>query len=274
MVEHIFDEDDLLYDEVDDQRLQTQKKRIRKKRKRRRMLLIILLAIFIGTTAYLLSDISKPKSLSVEGNIFYSDEEILSQAHISDQSRYIFIPKFYMQWQLEKNSDLEKVSIYKDLSGTIKITVKEKDIIGYFLNEKGENKIILASGEIRDLTPEKLSIITNYPQFIGFKEEEIKKIAMAFSHVEKLEDIQLISMISEIVPYQMSYDAQMIKMVMQDGNQIYTSLSDLGLMKGYNTMLQQLTGTHVCLLLDGSNDVFLQQNCESFSKGTKTESKK
>ena len=63
----------------------------------------------------------------------------------------------------------------------------------------------------------------------------------------------------------------MIKMTMQDGNVVYTSISSLVMMAKYQAMLTRLEGKNVCLLLDGTNDAIEKIDCDELN-GKKTSS--
>ncbi len=77
-----------------------------------------------------------------------------------------------------------------------------------------------------------------------------------------------------MVPYKTSYDKNMIKMTMQDGNVVYTSLSSLVMMAKYQAMLTQLKGENVCLLLDASNSAIEKIDCSDLSNSKKKKKKK
>ncbi|MCB6603200.1 cell division protein FtsQ, partial [Erysipelatoclostridium ramosum] len=81
--------------------LQNNKKNRRKKKRKKRLL--ILLAACVLAALYFISDFSKVKSLDVRGNSFYTKQMVLQKVGLTYDSRYIVIPRFYLEWKLEKD---------------------------------------------------------------------------------------------------------------------------------------------------------------------------
>lgn len=132
------DINDLLYDDVEAKYLALQnKKKNRRKKKRKKRLLILLVALALAAL-YFISDFSKVKSLDVRGNSFYTKQMVLQKAGLTYDSRYIVIPRFYLEWKLEKDDLIEAATVHKELDGAITIEVKEKSIVGYYI-DNGKN---------------------------------------------------------------------------------------------------------------------------------------
>ena len=59
---------------------------------------------------------------------------VLQKAGLTYDSRYIVIPRFYLEWKLEKDDLIEAATVHKELDGAITIEVKEKSIVGYYID--------------------------------------------------------------------------------------------------------------------------------------------
>lgn len=254
------DLEDILYDDVEAKFLTLQnKKKNRKKRKRRRRLLILLVLICIGAL-YFYSDISKVKSLVVKGNRFYSKEMVLKKADLSYDTRYIIMPKFYIEWQLKKDKFIKDATVTKGMDGAIKITIVEKTIVGYFI-ENGKNYVLVSDGSQIEMKSEELDRIVNFPLIDGFSKTERKKLADSFIESKNAVKPEIIAMISEMQPYQTSYDKHMVKIVMQDGNTIFTSYDSMSLLNDYIGTLKKLNKTNVCLWPDAATRSMHNESC-------------
>lgn len=253
--------DDILYDDVEAKYLALQnKKKNRKKRRRKQRWMICILILIVGTI-YFTSDASKVKSLEVKGNIFYTKETVLKSANLSYNTRYIVIPKMYIKWILEQDPLIEEVQVQKNMNGAIVITISEKTIVGYFV-EDGKNYVLVDDGSRIRIKSKYLSSIVNFPLIDGFDEKQQIKLAKAFSNGEQSVKPEIIAMISEIIPYATSYDANMTKIVMQDGNVIYTSYESIPLLNSYLKTLQGLKKDHACLWPDINTGSIQSVDCE------------
>ena len=250
---------DLLYDDVEAKYLALQnKKKNRKKRKRKNRLCFLLIAAALAAM-YFISDFSKVKSLDVNGNVFYTKQAVLKKAGLSYDSRYIIIPRIYLEWKLEKDELIEDATVHKGLDGAIMIDIKEKSIIGYYV-ENGKNYALVNDGTSLEIESSKLDAIVNYPLVDGFTAEERKKLAKSFGGKEKVKD-SIIAMMSEIIPYKTSYDSHMVKIIMQDGNTIFTSYESMPLLNDYLGTLKRLKKSNVCLWPDAATHAIHNENC-------------
>ena len=112
-------------------------------------------------------------------------------------------------------------------------------------------------------------MIIHFPLLNGFSDDQIASICSEFKKHEKDLNRNVIEKIAEMVPYQTSFDDNMIKMTMQDGNVVYTNISSLIMMSKYQAMLTELHGNYVCLLLDASNSAIEKVNCDDLNSTTK-----
>lgn len=254
---------DILYDDVEQKFIELQdKKKRRGKRWKKFKITTIMLVLIIGS-AYFLSDYSKVKSLSVEGNIYYNDSEIFEKASLSYNTRYIVMPKFLIQWNLEKDPLIESASVEKTMLGAIHITLKEKRIIGYYIADDGKNILVYGKEEVlkEEISSQHINKITKFPLLVNFPDEQLLNLLNAFQIKNREVKDGIISMISEISPYATSYDEHMVKIVMQDGNTIYSSYAGIPLLNEYKKVLQQLNESNVCLQVEDQNAVIIKTKC-------------
>lgn len=256
-----------IYDDAEAKYLTLEEKRKIRKRNRHRFLFIIFFLVVMIGLIYFTSDLSKVKSLNVEGNFYYTKEDILEKANLSYDSRYILIPGFYKEWKLEKDELIENATIEKEMDGRILLQIKEKLIIGYMVADE-QNYIVTSDGTTHELDSKHLNSIVNLPLIDGFSDEGLPDLAKAFDNSSGVVNDEVIRMISEIHPYATSYDSSMIKLVMQDGNKIYTSYESLILLNTYKRTLKELKSTHVCMFMDSATNAIVTQSCEEFEKTT------
>ncbi len=254
---------EILYDDVEAKfmELQDRKKKRRIRWQRVKLLCIIVLAV-LGII-YFSSDYSKVKSLSVSGNTYYRDSDILDQAKLSYETRYIIMPKFLIAWNVEKLELVDHVDVIKNWQGAIQLEVSEKKILGSMSDESGNVYVIVCGKPYEKIAvdEEHRSILSHYPKLGEFDEENLQLLVDAFSIDKREVPENIISMISEIQPYARSYDAHMVKIIMQDGNTLYSAYDGIPLLNDYKQVLRSSNKTHVCLELDETNASIYESDC-------------
>ena len=187
--------EEVLYDEHEERLKKTKARRRRTIRRRHRLYLLIALAAAALILLYFLSDLSKVRSLKVEGNRFYSDEQIYEMADVGYETRYLLKPSFLMENALKGGSLIEDARVEKTLNGDIRIEVTEKQIIGYLVEENAY-VLLCGNGERIELQEDEIGSIVNYPLLNGFSDEQLDSIAKAFDEVSEEVGAELIERIS------------------------------------------------------------------------------
>lgn len=238
---------------IEEKLLRQAEKKRRKKRKRKLIRLVFLFSALCLLILYLFSDMSKVKSLTVLNNIYYSDEQILEKAQLDYHSSYWLTIRFWVNHLLEQDPLIKDASLSKDLQGGFTITVEEEKIIGY-LNSDPSQILIQGTGmqTINDIE------LQNVPRLGEFTDEQLQMLDDGFEDV----DTEILSMVSEILPHSESYNANMVRIVMNDGNRITTSYKGIYLLNSYKKILPQLEGTHVCLFMDEYSGNIIKQNTD------------
>ena len=264
--------EEVLYDEHEERLKKTKARRRRTIRRRHRLHLIIALGIVLLILLYFASDLSKVRSLRVEGNRFYSDEQICEMAGAGYDTRYLLRPAFLMENALKGGSLIEDVQVEKSWNGDIRIKVEEKHVIGYLVQEDAY-VLLCSSGEQITLQEDEIGSIVNYPLLNGFSDEQLDSIAQAFDEVSEEVGAELIERISEILPYETSFNQNMMKIVMRDGNTLYGSYDSVGLLQIYQAALEQLEGKNVCFYMDGENQAMSKISCSEFESSDEEKKK-
>lgn len=235
-----------------EKRYLSQLNRKRKIRTRRRLLRFVgLLIVALLVFAYFSSDISKVKTLTVENNMLYSDDQILEKAGLDYQSSYILNPGFLIKMRLKEDPLIKDVSVTKTWGGGIMVSVEESLVIGYLKNAP-QTLLVQGIGKFNAKDLSQLNAVM-IPRIGGFTDEQLTMLDEAFEKVDK----EVMPLISELEPYVTSYDENMVQFVMIDGNRVTTSMKGIEMLNSYRSVLKELEGTHVCLYMDDiSGNIF------------------
>ena len=108
-----------------------EKRRMKRKRKLKMpgffTRIFIILGVIIAVTAFSLSSFFTVDTIDVQGNKYFTDEEISNMAHASTGQNIIYkLNKGNMLNYLEKNPYIEEARVYRKLPSTIVINVKER----------------------------------------------------------------------------------------------------------------------------------------------------
>lgn len=151
-----------------------EKRRMKRKRKLKMpgffTRIFIILGVIIAVTAFSLSSFFTVDTIDVQGNKYFTDEEISNMAHASTGQNIIYkLNKGNMLNYLEKNPYIEEARVYRKLPSTIVINVKERIQIAA-LTYGDQFLIIDNKGTLLRVTKTKpkLTIVT------GFKVKKVK----------------------------------------------------------------------------------------------------
>lgn len=209
------------------QKQATQKAKMRRF-KRRLFLLTSSLCILALIGLYFFSDISKVRKITISGNHYLSSEYIQKLSGINEESRYLLVFEPFSKTSLKKDPLIQDAQIKHLGNGIIQIIVTEEKAIGYRYTKQPE--IILANNTIVKMEDQYAEVLAYLPLIVGFeKEEELTKLIRAFELVE----MNTIGMISEIHPFQESYDSNKIRFIMRDGKRVFSGFFTLEILNSY-----------------------------------------
>lgn len=218
-------------------------KTIVKKKKLRigRLLFLLLFVAVIGLFLYFLAT-TKIKNIIIKGNKLLSDEEIMKIAKIETY------PEFFLTWnnqikeRLEKNPLIESVSIKKDFHNTVKIKVKEQELL--IKKEQTAKYITAKNEEVEYKKNLRVPTLTN-----EVPEKKFKSLIINLKTVNK----DILGQIAEIKYVPNEYDKDRFLLYMNDGNSVYLTLTKFEMINYYHKVLVQLEGKKGILYLDSGN---------------------
>ncbi len=204
----------------------------------------MLLSFVITLIGFFKSDASKIKNISLSGNNYYTQSDIMKMLSLSYSSRYWFVFEKFSEHTLLKDPLIKESSVIRNTNGNIEIFIKEKKMIGYLYTDGPQ--VLFEDGTLIPLEDEKIEFIVHLPYIDGFDGEALVKIAKQLSEL----DARFFDKISEIHHREEPYDATAMRIVTIDGLSIYTSAYGLVSLEGYNGILSELNSNIACLYVD------------------------
>lgn len=217
------------------------KKRVRKKFNFGKFILFILIICLSYFGIKYLCSI-KTKNIIIVNNNYYSDEEIIETAGIEDYPKFITLSRKKIKNKLSSLDLIEDVEIKKEFGFVLRITIKEKKIL-YYIRSNNEYKV-------SDNKNYSLDNVNGVPTLINYVPEEVEK-----KFVTKLKEVDsnIINMISEIEYNKTSYDSERFLLYMNDGNEVYITVSRTNLLNKYVEIVTKLDNKKGILYLDSGN---------------------
>ncbi len=217
-------------------------KKIVKKKKLKvlHFLLLLLILIVIVFAIYLILN-TKIKNIIITGNNYIKDEQILTEAKLTNYPPFFLTLSSKIKTDLQKNPAIKEVKVRKKFFNVLEINLKEYKVV----LKKSENKYILEN--IKELTYDgEISVprLTNDVPNNKYK-ELIENMANIKSNI--LEEM------SEIKYVPNEYDKDRFLIYMDDGNSVYLTLTKFEMINYYNRVLPQLENRKGILYLDSGN---------------------
>ncbi|MBR4178314.1 MAG: FtsQ-type POTRA domain-containing protein [Bacilli bacterium] len=216
-----------------------------KKRKKKfnfkKFIIFIIIILFIYILLRVLLNI-KTKNIVILNNNIYSDEDIIEISNIENYPKFMLLNKSRIKNKIKKLDLIDDVNIYKKLGFILEIDIKEKKIL-YYIRSKDE---YMAS----DYNTYKLDNMIGYPTLINYVPSNIEE---AFVNKFKDIDSNVISLISEIEYSKTNFDEKRFLLYMNDGNEVYITISRLDLLNKYIEIIQKVNNKKGILYLDSGN---------------------
>lgn len=221
---------------------------------------------------YYFSTDSHVKVLSCKNNYYLSDNEVYDLANVSTKTRLYFVPSILFEKRVEKMPFVQSCKVSKK-NRKLTFDVQEKLIVGYYV--KGDKNFALLQDRTSiEIEEQYLNMIVHFPLLSDFNAKQRKQLCEQFQKHSKILTRDLIEKFAEIVPYKTSYDKNMFKITMQDGNIVYTNLNSIKMLSKYQSVLTKLKGQSVCLVLDSTHSTIEKVNCEDLNSKKKEEEQK
>lgn len=226
---------------------------------------------FVSAFVYYFSTDSHVKVLTCKNNYYLSDSEVYDLANVSTKTRIYLMPSIILEKRVEKMPFVQSCDVSKK-NRKLTFNVQEKLIIGYYVKDN-KNYALCQDGSSIEIEEQYLNMIVHFPLLSNFNAKQRKQLCEQFQKHHKVLTRELIEKFAEIVPYKTSYDKNMFKITMQDGNIVYTNLKSIKMLSKYQSVLTKLKGQSVCLVLDSTHSTIEKVNCDDLNSKQKVEEK-
>ena len=217
------------------------KKKVKKKFNFVKFLVFIIIIVILVLGIKYLFD-ARIKNIVVLNNNYYTDEEIIEACGIENYPKFLTLNKNKLEKKLEEFDLISDARIQKKLDFSVVINVKEKKLLYYI---RSENKYMTSTGEAY-----KLNNVVGIPTLINYVPENIE--ASFIKEFNKI-DSNVISMISEIEYSKNTYDDKRFLLYMNDGNEVYITISRVDLLNKYIDIVKKLNNKKGIIYLDSGN---------------------
>lgn len=180
---------------------------------------IIAIIIFVAIISF--TNESKIFDITVTGNSYFTDEDIIDLAKINDNF-YLNIP-FIIKGRLKNNPVIESANISFLDGNIINIDITEKKLIGYSKDDEGYFYVYTTDNKLMKLDENNTYLISYCPYINNLDSDKLEKLAKKMNELDK----DTIRLISEISSYPFSYDKEMLELIMSDGNYCFVSIGDI-----------------------------------------------
>jgi len=202
--------------------------------------LLLIIIVFFLVSIFLKIKI---KNIYVYNNEKISDQEIIELAKLQDYPSFLKTTSYSIEKQIKKNPYIEDVDVKKRLISTVKIYIKEYKLL--FINESNNTVVVDTNKEI-DLTDN----ISGIPSLVNYVPNTVYDL---FINEMKNVDNSILNKISQIEYSPNDYDKQRFLLYMNDGNQVYLTISRFDLINKYDEIYPTLGGSKGILYLDSGN---------------------
>lgn len=218
-------------------------KKVKKCRKMKLLpfFILLLIVIVILSGVYLLTTIPI-KNIYIKGNHYISDQEIIEYAKIENYPSFLKTTSTTIRKNILKNPYIKKVTVKKNLFAKVVIQLEEKKVL--YRNEETGNIILEDKTELVDNYQFQVPILLNY-----IPDTKYDSFINGMKKVE--ESIQ--DMISEIKYDPNEQDEDRFLLHMNDGNDVYLTLTKFKQINYYEDVLEKLEGKKGILYLDSGN---------------------
>ncbi|MBE7101780.1 cell division protein DivIB [Bacillus cereus] len=216
-------------------KLKNQKKKNTKPVNHRLILYISILFLLVLFLIYFRSPLSNIKKISVFGNHYMTDEQVMKESGVTYDTSYFRVTAHKAEENLTKRKEIKEVNVKKRFPNKIDVHIEEYLTIGY-INKDGKLQPLLENGKTLDVLPNgKLPVAA--PIFEPFKEEKMKEL---IAELEKLTPTILRS-ISEIRYTPTNANEDHLTLYMNEGYEVSTTIQNFAKrMEAYPLILKTI----------------------------------
>jgi len=216
---------------------------------------VVSLLLGFGFYAYFNSEMAHPASYFISGNRVLTDETILKRANLDYQTVMVLRSAGEIKDKLKSDPLIEDAQVVFGANRTVSIHVKEKGIKAIWMDQA---MLILSDGTILTIDLDYAKAWLQAPGIYGYASREALDPL-----IEALKDIpaEALGNVSEIHLSPTSYDETYVKVIMQDGNRVFTGLATLDMLSDYPTLVNVLTTKNACLFFDEMTRTAFSRPC-------------
>lgn len=226
-----------------------------KKKKRRlkikNILICLLLFILIGYIFYYILMLPI-NNIYVSGNDIVTESEILSLANLDSYPSFLLTRNGEVKRNILENEYIEEVKIKRELGNKLYIEVVE--YIPLCILSNGE--VLLPNGE----SYENNYSITDIPYLVSELNDEkvFNDFIKRFAKIDK----DILRQISQIEYLPVEVDKERFLLYMDDGNEVYVTLTKLDKLNKYNEIVEKMDGSQGIIYLDSGDYVEIRNATE------------
>ena len=221
------------------------KKRVKKRKiKVVPFLLFLIVLVILGVLLKLYLD--RPiKNIVINGTRYINDDYILEQANIKDYPSFFNTFSFSIKKQLKKSIYIKDVKVKRKLFRTVYIKVYENRPLFY---DNYNNKIVFENH--KSINQEDLIYKFTIPRLVNYIPKD--KYNRFTDGMNKISSDVLVK-ISDIEYKRTDLDDERFLLYMNDGNEVYVTITKFDKINYYNEVVVQLEGHKGILYLDNGN---------------------
>lgn len=228
-----------------------EKKKIKVKRKKRklkikRILVSILILILLGLIFMYAKDLPI-KNIYIVGNNILSDKEIIDISSISNYPPFLTTSSTTIKKKLLSNDYVKEVKVQKKIFNKIYIYITEMKIIGIY-----NDKLLMENNTLIDNT---YNINTS-----PIVTSNIDTIRDKFTTKFSLVDNNILLKISEISYEPNDVDKERFLLKMNDGNEVYITLSKITKINKYNEIYSSMENKKGIIYLDSGDYIEVKES--------------
>lgn len=233
-----------------------------KKKKKRKLkiknILICLLILFLISYIFYYILMLPINNIYVKGNNILTENEIISLAKLDNYPSFLLTLKGKIKKNIYKNDYIKNVTVKKKLGNKIYITIEEYQPLCILT----DNSILLSSGSKLENTYN----LTDVPYLINDIEDNsvLESFIKKFSKI----DSNILRQISQIEYLPVSVDDERFLLYMDDGNEVYITLTKIEKLNKYNEIVEKMDGSYGIIYLDSGDYVELKNKTEVIDTST------
>lgn len=228
------------------------KKKKKKTRLKLKNIFICLLVLsLLGLTGYYILMLPI-NNIYIKGNNIIKESEILTLAKLDTYPSFLLTSKKEIKNNLKKNKYIESINIKKQLGNKITIEIKEYEPLCVLKN----GKILLSNGAKLNNDYE----LSDIPNLVN--DDYDKKIENDFVKKFSKVDKNILRQISQIEYSKTNVDSERFLLYMDDGNEVYITLTKIEKINKYNEIVEKMDGSHGIIYLDSGDYIEIKNITE------------